>query len=130
VLVLGVAAVAGTLFLPWIRSGEVERNSFAAVRSAQRLEVGAPWTGWVAPMWFVLPALAGLVLLAVALGHDRLAAAVAVVVGATAAALAIVVLVSGGDRLLAPVLTFGAGVVTVMAASWNLVRPIRREAVA
>jgi hypothetical protein len=118
VLVLDVVA----LFLPWARSGEVQRNSFELVRSAERLEVGVPWVGPLAVVWFLIPAGAGLALLLLGVGRTVPAALLALAVGLVSAVLGMVVLSSSLDAGIAPVLAVVSGAATAGSSMWLLRR--------
>lgn len=107
---LGALLVVVGTFLPWLRSGEVWRNSYAVWRSADRLGVvsGLPLE-IVHLLWFLLPLGAGLLLLTLALGRPRLATVVAVPLAALPAV--------GGLLVLRGPLPAGVGVgVTILGA--------------
>src|SRR5262245_66012238 len=75
----GAGVVLVGTFLPWLRSGDVWRNSYEVWRSADRLGVvsGLPLQ-IVHVAWFLVLVATGLVLLAVALDRPAFARAVAV----------------------------------------------------
>ena len=71
-----------TTFLPWGRSGSRSRSSYDIVDVAGRADVLPTSMASLAPAWFLIPVLCGLVLLAVAARRVRLAAAGAATLGA------------------------------------------------
>jgi hypothetical protein len=132
-LVLGAAGlltmVVGT-FLPWLRSGEVRRNSYASFGVLRRL------IGFHGPAetlvrgWPLLGAACALVVVLAAVGLLRTAALLALVVAAWAAA------VSGGAvgrepaagvrvERLGPIVTITGAVATAAAAIVILVSRVR-----
>lgn len=77
-----VVLVVATTFAPWLRSGAAVRDSYGVVRAADRLGVVDGWARTVlAWTWPFVPFAAALALLALVVGRDRPAAALAVVVG-------------------------------------------------
>ncbi|PRX45115.1 hypothetical protein B0I33_110214 [Prauserella shujinwangii] len=85
-----VIAVTGT-FLPWFRSGEVLRDSYAAAALAHRFGIaGEPISGALARAWIGVPMLGALCAGLLVLGVFRTAAAatatLAVIVGTVAVA--------------------------------------------
>jgi hypothetical protein len=71
-------------FLGWVRSGARVRSSFATLRSARTLGVLHGAVARLAPLWFLLPVVVGLVFLAVGLRRWRLAGALSLVAGSGA----------------------------------------------
>ena len=78
---LAVASTA-TTFLGWGRSGERTRTSYELVDAAGRAGVLDPDLAWVAPTWFLLPAMCGLVLLALATHRRAIAGGATTTLGA------------------------------------------------
>lgn len=77
-----VLATTATTFLAWGRSGERSRNSYELVDVADRAGVLPGSLAGLAPLWFLLPAACGLVVVAVAARRHALAGAVATTLGA------------------------------------------------
>ena len=71
---LGCAALLVIASLPWVYSGERDRNSFALVRSADRLDLTDGLVHRAAQLgWLLMPAMVGIVVIAVALHRRSLA---------------------------------------------------------
>jgi hypothetical protein len=117
-LTASMALLVVSLFLPWARSGEVERSSFDLAHSARRLDLGFPWEAPVAVVWFVLPLLAGLSIVLVALRRRRWGAIAGIVVGAVAAILAAAALWSSLDTSVGPLLALPVGLLAISASIW------------
>ncbi len=116
-----VATVAGT-FLPWVRSGEVSRNSYASAGLLQRLlEVhGAAATALNA--WPFLGLACAAIVAGFAFGLRRSAAVGALVVGAAAVLVAFFVLRTGGSGPIGhassgPLVTILGGGISALAAT-------------
>jgi hypothetical protein len=135
-LVLGAAGlltmVLGT-FLPWLRSGEVRRNSYASFGLLRRLIGfhGAPET--LLRAWPLLGAVCAVVVVLAAAGLLRVAALLALVVSAWAAAVSDAALArqpTAGVRVenLGPIVTITGAVLTAAAAIVILVSRAGREA--
>lgn len=77
---LGLAATALT-FLPWGRSGQRWRSSYEVVDVAGRAAVLPSGVAGLAPLWYLVPALAGALVLAAGLRRPRLAGAAATTLG-------------------------------------------------
>ena len=77
--------------LVWVRSGRAERSSFATLRAARTLGVLHGTVSRLAPLWYLLPVVVGLVWLAAGLRRWRVAGGLAVLVGAGALAAAFAV---------------------------------------
>jgi hypothetical protein len=93
VTLTGAAAVLVGTFLPWLRSGEVWRNSYAVWRSADHLGVVSGLVLEVVYLtWFLLPVGAGLLVLSHALGRHRVGDVIAVPLAALPAVGAALVL--------------------------------------
>lgn len=78
---LGLLAAAST-FAPWGRSGERWRTSYEIVDVAERAGVIPAGAASLAPLWYLVPALAGALLVAAALGRPHLVTALAGTLGA------------------------------------------------
>ena len=76
---VSVAATGLSLFLPWGRSGRTDRSSFDLVESALRLDLVD--ISFLGQGWFLVPLLASLSLLTLAVGRWALGAALALIVG-------------------------------------------------
>jgi hypothetical protein len=74
VALAGATGMAIGSFLPWSRSGTVERTSYQLVAAAERLEVLGPRLQAVAVAWYFLLAGVGAAWLAAALHRIRIAA--------------------------------------------------------
>lgn len=68
-----VLATTASTFLRWGRSGERSRTSYELVDTAERAGVLPGDVAGLAPMWFLVPAAAGLVVLALAARRHALA---------------------------------------------------------
>lgn len=85
-------AVLAAAFLPWVRSGRVDRNAFAVARTARNLGVVDTTPERALLLAYVLmPALVACVWLSAAAARRRLVAVLAVSVGAIAIAAGAVV---------------------------------------
>jgi hypothetical protein len=91
-------------FLPWLRTGTVNRSSYAVVRSAELLDLVSGPVAVGLKLWYLVPALAAGVWLA-AVVHRR-----ALVVG-LGSALGLVALVVAGVVIWAPLRTGGGPVI-------------------
>jgi hypothetical protein len=79
--VLAAGATAAT-FAPWGGSGSRSRSSYEILDVADRAGVVPESAGGVVVAWFLVPLLCGAVLVAVAAGKARLAAALGATLGA------------------------------------------------
>jgi hypothetical protein len=117
VTIVSLAFVVVGAFLPWVASGEAERNSFATVRAARALDlVGNSFGDAVLAAWFVVPLAAALVLLFALVGRRRWAEVVAGVVGLVAVAFAGVVIASPVETRAGVYLTLVAGLLAIVGA--------------
>lgn len=109
-LLIGASAVLIGTFLPWVRSGQVWRNSYAMWRSADRLGVVSSGPAQaLMVLWFLLLVVMGGMLLALAFHHQRTAMVMA---GAVAVLPAVAALLAWRSPLVV-----GAGVfVTLFGA--------------
>jgi len=85
---IAVGAVAVCGFLPLGRSGETLRSSFQLVTVARQLEVIDGPAAFLAPLWYFVPAAAGLCFVGLHRGWLGLVATLGVVVGFAAVFLA------------------------------------------
>jgi hypothetical protein len=90
-VVVGALSVVVSAFLPWVRSGRVDRSSFALVAVVDRLGVLDGSAATAARGWYAVPALGGVVLLAAATRRDRLAVAVGTLVALAGVGFAVAV---------------------------------------
>jgi hypothetical protein len=90
-VVAGSLIVLTGAFLPWGRSGSIDRSSFELVRLARRLDVldGAAATG--ARLWLAAPLLVAAVVVAALAGRGTLAVGLGTLVAAAGVGLAIAV---------------------------------------
>ena len=105
VAIAGAAVVVVGAFLPWVRSGATNRNSFAMLRVADDLGVVHGWTRrTMLVTWFFMPAACG-VLALVSLGRRRWPPVV------VSLAIAVAGLIMWGAALSSPLsLAYGAAV--------------------
>lgn len=81
VTVAAACAVVAAAFLPWGRSGQRSRSSFELVDVAERAGLlPSPWAG-LAPIWYLVPALVGLAVIALAVGRPTMSAVLGGVIG-------------------------------------------------
>jgi hypothetical protein len=121
VTIVSVAFVVVGAFLPWVASGEAERNSFATVRAARTLDLVANSFGdAVLAGWFAVPLGAALVLLFAALGRRRWAAMVAGCLGLVAAGFAALVIASPVETRAGVIVTLVAGLLTIVGAAGSI----------
>lgn len=128
VAVLGLAVLIVGTFLPWLRSGDVLRNSYQSVGAIRSLIDGAPnavLTAWL----FVIPVCALCVAL-YALRLRRTSAAVGVVVSIVVGTAAVLVAVQGdepgalvGASAVGPMVTLVGAVVVLLGAAAVLTVP-------
>jgi hypothetical protein len=113
---VGCAAVLMVAVLPWVRSGERDRNSFELLRSADRLDLLDGVVQRAAQItWLLLPVAVGIVIVALAIGRGRIAASGALGAGLASFLIAGVVIGSSLDTTAWPVVAsvLGAGVALV-----------------
>jgi len=109
-------------FLPWVRSGERERNSFELLRSADRLDLidgavqRATQLGWL-----LMPVAVGVVVLALAWGRHRIGGVAALFAGVLASVVGALVAGSSLDTTAWPAVALGLGLVVVVLAILELV---------
>ena len=113
-------------FAPWGASGERARNSYEIVDIAGRADVIPGSLAGAAQLWFLVPVLCGVVLLAIAARGVRLAGAVAATLGGLVGAAS--VLVARSPLVLEPGAIIGAvaGGCTVIAGGAVLVTASRQ----
>lgn len=75
-------AVSATTFLGWGRSGQRTRTSYELVDVADRAGVLDHDLAWAAPLWFLVPAVCGAALVALATHRRTLAGALTTTLGA------------------------------------------------
>ena len=89
-LVAADLVVVGATFAPWLRSGSRMRSSYEVAAALDRLQV---LEGWVRPavtvLWYFVPLLAALSVLAIAAGHVRAGALGSLALAAASAAFAL-----------------------------------------
>jgi hypothetical protein len=125
-----LAVVLGT-FLPWLRSGEVQRNSYASFGTLGRL-VGFHGPSEVAlRVWPLLGLCCAAVVLTVVATWHRTAATLALVVAGWSAAVGCAVLIRHDDSgvsvvALGPIVTVAGDAAVVLAAILVLVSSSRR----
>lgn len=125
-LLAGTALVVVGAFLPWVVSGASERNSFATVRSAERLALVEETFGLVVlRAWYLVPLLASMVPVLITLHKVRAAAVAAMALALLTAAVALIVLSGAPERGVGPVVSATAGVVVCIAAVALLVLDAR-----
>lgn len=117
VLLAGLAAIVAGTFLPWLRSGTVDRNSYRAGDMLRRIEQLPTALGFLMDVWpFLSLACAGAAAL-VLLRIDRAALTAAGVCAVVAGTTSAVVLVRGSSGLVravptGPLLTLTGSVLT------------------
>jgi hypothetical protein len=119
-LVLVVAGAAGVLaaaFLPWVRSGSVDRNGFRLARTAERLDLvrGLPFRALVVA-YYLLPVGAAATWLTAVLGRRTATAVAGSAVAIVGLAAAAVVLASRLRPAPGVYASLGAGLVALLAA--------------
>ncbi|GAA2002263.1 hypothetical protein JL107_01850 [Nakamurella flavida] len=121
-LVLSCALVVAGLFLPWLRSGSVERNSFQVAAVIDRLAlVRDSSLSWLPDAW---PGVAVVVLVPIALlvtGLRRWAGGCALTVGVLTLGLGVATLVLGSGRAGAGIRLAPAGPVVLALGAAGLV---------
>lgn len=118
-----VVAVAGT-FLPWFRSGNVERHSYQAVGLADRLELlRNPFANAALHVWIGVPLLSCVCVGLFALGIRRTAATITTVLAISVGTVALfaTVLDDGGSGLIGistigPAITLAGACVALVGA--------------
>lgn len=136
VLLAGLAAIVAGTFLPWLRSGTVDRNSYSAGDVLRRIEQLPSALGFLMDVWPFLSlacaAAAALALLRIDLAALAVAGVCAVVAGTTSA----MVLVRGSSGLVravstGPLVTLIGSVlvfVTVLVSATRIQLGVRRRA--
>lgn len=117
---VGMEAVAG--FLPWLRTGQRERNGFELVDAARSLDVlDAPWQRAIATLWYLVPLAATLCCLALLLHRPRTAAGLAVGAGAVGLCITLLVELAAIPVLVGLRVGLVAALAAVVAGSLELV---------
>jgi hypothetical protein len=124
-----VVLVIGT-FLPWLRSGESQRNSYAAGNALRGLIDLPGILDALVPVWPYVGLWCAAVVAAYALGLRRWAGGLALVAGAVAAAVAIGALSAQANGFIGPcrsgpVVTLVGSVIVLGVSVWALVAPPR-----
>lgn len=124
-VVLSVAAVGlcvAVVFLPWARSGSVDRSGYELLGSAQRAGlVTASWARALAAAAYLLPTLAAATVAAWLLARRRVALAVAALTGIVlAAGSSVVIAVVHGGLLAGAPIGVAVGCVTAVFTAQRL----------
>jgi hypothetical protein len=124
-----VLLVIGT-FLPWLESGQVSRNSYAAGGALRSLLQPDGLAGFVLDVWPFVSAAAAVALALLVLGRILLGAAVAVLAALAAGAVAVATLAAPGHGLiraatLGPVVTLLGSAVAIMATAVTVIVLVR-----
>jgi hypothetical protein len=129
VTTIGIAGVAVATFLPWVRSGEVERNSYEVARSAERLDlVDGFLQRALVVSWYLVPLACALVLLALARDAQRVAASVGLAVALLVSMVATLLAASTLDTAAGPIAALVAAVASVAGSVIVLVETHQRPA--
>lgn len=132
VLVVGAAGLLTTVlgtFLPWLRSGEVQRNSYASFGVLRRL-IGFHGAAEMLVLgWPLLGAASALIVVLAAVGLQRVAALLALLVAAWAAAVsggALAREAAAGIRVerVGPIVTIAGAAAIAAAAIVILISPV------
>lgn len=110
---LSMLAAIGVAWLPWVRTGSRNRNSYEVFRSAQRL--GLEELTPLRVLWFVVPVVAAAAVLAGVASQTRLFGLLAAFVGVTVAIAGLVVTISGAGAGIAPLLAVGVGLAAMVS---------------
>ncbi len=117
-----------TTFLPWVDTGARTRTSYDVVTVAERLGViDPPWAG-LSALWYFVPVLCGVVLVAVAVRWNRVGQVAATTLGAIVTAGAVLVVQSPlitGTEVLGAVI--GGGCTFLAGAAALVVTTVRRN---
>jgi hypothetical protein len=113
-----VLLVVGT-FLPWLWSGRVARNSYAAGGAARRLLGVGGWLDTALRAWSFIGVLAAVAIALVLLGRSRLGTALAALAAAAGGGTAAWVLTAAGNGFvrpatLGPVVTLTGSIMTTL----------------
>jgi hypothetical protein len=132
VMLVGIVGEAAAGFLPWLRTGERERNGYELIDAARTLDVlDSAVVRIMALAWFVVPLAAALCCLAVLLQAPRVAAALAIATGLLGAGFALRVELTPLPALSGAHLTLAAAVAVVVGGTLELVHDLaeggRRE---
>ena len=120
---LGCAALLVIALLPWAQSGDRQRNSFALLRSADRLDLIDGVVQRTAQIgWLLMPVVVGVVVIALALQHHTVASLGAGYVGLTSVAMAVLVGRSSLDRSAWPAFALLLGMLIVAVAIVDLLQ--------
>jgi hypothetical protein len=103
VLVAGLVVMVIGTFLPWLRSGRVDRNSYAAGDALRRLEKLPAAVGYLLDAWPFLALLCALAAAAAVLNRMPIAAVAGVVAAAVAGSVSGYVIARASGSLVRPV---------------------------
>lgn len=122
--VAALATSVAVAWLPWVRSGASTRNSYEALRSAQRLglESFTPFR----VIWFLVPVLAGASVLAGLAVSTRAMGIGAIAVGSVVIAAGVAAMLSPADVVVGP---YASVVVGAWALAAGLVLALRPQGV-
>jgi hypothetical protein len=112
---LGLALILAGTFLPWLRSGEVNRDSYSSAGSLERLVDVHGWPAVLISAWPFLGLGCACVAAVFALGMPRAAAVAALVPAFLAGTISVAALVAPTGRFVAAVATGPA--VTLVGAT-------------
>lgn len=114
-VVAGAAGVTVGAFLPWVRSGASSRDSFGVVRAARRLGVvDSDALRTALALWYLVPLMAAVVVLLLALRRERSAGVVAVAFGLVVLVVSLMVATSSADLGVGPAVASAAGVTVAL----------------
>lgn len=114
VLVAGLVAVVIGTFLPWLRSGRVDRNSYAAGDALRQLEKLPTAVGYLLDAWPFLALLCALAAAAAVLNRMPVAAVAGGVAAAVAGSVSGYVIARASGSLVRPVFS---GPITTLTGS-------------
>lgn len=122
----GVALIVLGAFLPWVVSGATSRSSFATVRSADRLGLVPDGVALlVLRSWYLVPLIAALVPLLLALHRVRAAAVVAIGLAGLTGLIATIVLVVAPEHGLGPPIAVAGSCLVLASAIALLIHGLR-----
>ena len=114
-------------FLPWVISGTARRDSYATVRAAKNIAVVGSGLGETAlSIWFLVPLLAAVVLLAVVFDRRSLGSAIAIALGALSLVVAGWVMLAPVERGVGPAVTLLGSAGLLVGSALLLRRSTRR----
>lgn len=125
-LVGATIGTATSTILPWGTSGTRTRTSYELVGAAERAGLLTSGPARLAVVWYLVPALCGLVLLAASLRSVRMAAVAGGTLGVVVATGGVLVLRSPLMTEPSAVVGLGGGVATCVAATVTLITARRK----